>query len=825
MPMFLEGNRFTSFLTLVNNSTANTYADVTLRALDGSTILTQRVKFAPHSQQRFQIGDMLAQRNSLANTGSILIMQSSALAGPSIAGVLSMTYSGASDPNYIDEEPTAFGAAGSSVFQGVADRADGSPIVSIASVAKTAQHVTVDCLGEHGLIASKKIELAAGETLVTGACVADSYHGSDFESVLERADETSHGAVGIRLTSDATAPSFAAFALTPHKKHGERFFSNILFSDPKTLNSSNTVFTGVPVGSAKLLPDGRYTPQISVTNFSSKEAHVHVTFAQTSGGKPQSRDVGNISIPPMSSRDLVLKDLAGSPDLENSFLLTSDGPPGGVMAKLVSASDTALHEVELQAKDQSDMGNAGMHPWSIDGSTESTLLLFNHSTTPQNFDVSIFAGKVTWQKTWKLAPLETKAVSLRDLIQNETKDDSGNVLPKSVTSGELNWMDVNPTYGSGRLLQSDRATAMARNFSCGYAGLLCGADLDEYEETFTDGDTIDFAEIEPLTCTSGTQNACTGQRTGTGGSFSYSWGSGTTSVASIADNTSTSQTVYILGVSPGTSYISGSVRSQYCSAGGSGPANVTPLITGISPAQGLVGTAINVTISGTGFAVGTTVNAGSNISVSNVSVTSSTQITATFTPSNSTSAGGNQGVTVTAAGQTSASSNFFVQYPLHLVYINEPGLTPNNGHSATTSGTDVNIVEISGAVAATGVCGGYQWLSYVPTDQSGNQINNGTLTLSEAFSNDSPSPDPLGGTPPIGNPVTISLSGGYLGDTQAIWSTSPPACLPTSVSDSFNQVWTSKIGTVTYPLTTVIAIARSTNSQGVPSFNVSITTP
>jgi len=249
------------------------------------------------------------------------------------------------------------------------------------------------------------------------------------------------------------------------------------------------------------------------------------------------------------------------------------------MAKLVSASDTALHEVELQAKDQSEMANAGNHPWSIEGNTESTLLLFNHSTTPQNFDVSIFAGSVTWQRTWKLAPLETTAVSLRDLIQNETKDNSGNVLPKSVTSGELNWMDVNPTYGSGRLLQSDRATAMARNFSCGYSGLLCGADYDEYQETFADGDVIDFAELQPLTCTSGTQNACSGQQTGTGGSFSYSWISETTTVASIANDTGANQTVNLLGVSPGTSTINGHVTSQYCSAGGGGGANVTPTLS------------------------------------------------------------------------------------------------------------------------------------------------------------------------------------------------------------------------------------------------------
>src|SRR5262245_41141260 len=66
-----------------------------------------------------------------------------------------------------------------------------------------------------------------------------------------------------------------------------------------------------------------------------------------------------------------------------------------------------------------------------------------------------------------------------------------------------------------------------------------------------------------------------------------------------------------------------------------------------------------------GFASGATVSAGSNVTVSNVSVSSSTQLTATFTPTNSSSAGGNQSVTVTLNGQTINSQNFFVQVPTY----------------------------------------------------------------------------------------------------------------------------------------------------------------
>lgn len=186
-------------------------------------------------------------------------------------------------------------------------------------------------------------------------------------------------------------------------------------------------------------------------------------------------------------------------------------------------------------------------------------------------------------------------------------------------------------------------------------------------------------------------------------------------------------------------------------------------------------------------------------------------------------AGGNQGVTVTVSGHARNSENFYVQIPTHLGYIDESS-TPSNGHSAITSGTSISIVNVSGTVVATGVCGGYQWVTYGLADQAGNQIKNGTVTFNESFSNISPSPDPFG-NPTVGPASSPNLATQVLGDTYAIWNSSPPACPPASKSDSYTQQWTATVGSVLYNLTTVISIARSTNSQGLPSFTSSITTP
>jgi hypothetical protein len=207
-------------------------------------------------------------------------------------------------------------------------------------------------------------------------------------------------------------------------------------------------------------------------------------------------------------------------------------------------------------------------------------------------------------------------------------------------------------------------------------------------------------------------------------------------------------------------------------------------------------------------------------------VNSATQITANFTPSNSTSAGGNQGVTVTVPGSPASNSkNFFVQYPLHVAYIDEAG-TPDNGHSAVTSGTDITIKEYNGTVepGGTGVCGGYIWLTYDVADQSGNQITNGTVTITESFSNFSPSPYPFSQPTPVS--TSLNLANEFVTDIQAVWDLSPPACLGANLSGSFNQGFAATVGSVNYPLTTVVGVAEGTNSQGVASsFTVSITTP
>jgi hypothetical protein len=102
------------------------------------------------------------------------------------------------------------------------------------------------------------------------------------------------------------------------------------------LMSSNTVFTGVPVGSTTLLLGGEYVPEVSLVNFSSRDANVEVQYAVTSTGSVSAKDVKHVLVAAGGSSTIKLENLSADPDLKNSFV----GAPGDVMSKLVSKSET-----------------------------------------------------------------------------------------------------------------------------------------------------------------------------------------------------------------------------------------------------------------------------------------------------------------------------------------------------------------------------------------------------------------------------------------------------------------------------------------------------
>jgi hypothetical protein len=128
--------------------------------------------------------------------------------------------------------------------------------------------------------------------------------------------------------------------------------------------------------------------------------------------------------------------------------------------------------------------------------------------------------------------------------------------------------------------------------------------------------------------------------------------------------------------------------------------NPVPSLSSISPASAAPGSNTSVTLSGSNFVSGATINvSGSGVSVSNVTVASANQITATFSVSSGASTGA-RSVTVTnpsPGGGSSSAVNFTVtdtSNPLPVVQTISPE------HGAPGAGVDVTI---TGANFATGI--------------------------------------------------------------------------------------------------------------------------
>ena len=671
-PLFIVDRDFASTVVMVNVTNVPTYADVVLSGLDGREITEERVQFTPQSQQRVDIAALLQAVGSSATKGRVSIMQSTEFNGE-LGAQLLMTYHGSFESSYIDEDEAMPNPEGSQILRAVSDRASGSPWVAITSLSDAPQVVAVDCIAESGPTFSKSVQLLAQAVMVVQACTNGEIANGDFGEAFSREseDQQESRAVGISLTTNGMPGSFAAFGLAPHSDDRKEYFSALEFSDPKTILSSTTVFTGVPVGFSTVLPAGTYTPQLTFTNFSAKAVRVDVKYASTSEDTPVTRDIATVTVPPKRTKMLALGELRGDIGMQNSFLVTSNGAPGDLVSKLVSRSDSEVSEVELLGKDEKDTTNSGEHPWSLEEGEESTLLLFNHSAVAESFDVIVAGSGAVWQKLYRLQPMQTASIQLQNLIQNQVKDDTGKTFPKGIRSGVVNWFTSGPGVGKGRLLVSNAQLAMARSFSCTAYTVVCGgAPAVQITQTVPVGQNdVDLAVATQNLCNAGTLTPphCSGSLlSGFDGNVTYSWVSTNTSILTVTAATIHSQTVAVDGVGVGQTSVVATLEDQYhCTETSGTSATGVPNITSISPSRGLIGTTVTqVTISGKGFTNGN-VNVPAGIQVAKYDSQSDTQIVVDLTLATNGTLGNNQ-ITVTASQQTSKAVNFFIQTPTSL---------------------------------------------------------------------------------------------------------------------------------------------------------------
>ena len=500
-----------------------------------------------------------------------------------------------------------------------------------------------------------------------------------------------------------------------------------------------------------------------------------------------------------------------------SVELTSSGRPNDIMAAAASYDSTLRYGTQTPFNDQLTFHWEGSE-WHVDSTHNSIITAGNGGSVPVKalFTIYYDGGTKRYDLEQQLKPHEQMWVDIAKLIHEQVPDKNGLLLPSDLMMGSYEIRDLTDR-GIGNLFEGKLILDKTFGHVAYGCAMCCG-----YEDPYLYWDPIGVIVGLEGDQDVWAHDSCAGVFDSVlGDIIDVSWGTGNHAIA-------TAQGHVITGVAPGntTNFVQAMLRfggpaAKNCPEDPidpTGPANVMPTI---SPARGLIGTTINVTITGSGFGSAPTVNAGTGITVTYNS-RNDTSITASFAVASNAPAGNNSVVVTTTTGTALPAVNFYVQIPTSIQRIDETG-TPNNGSSTIIDGTNINVYNLDGSLRAANVCGGYQWFTYLLADQMAQRIQNGTVTFTESFNNISPSPDPLP-SPVSGQNSSPNLSSQVLADILAVYD-SGPTCPPANVGDSFDQHWTATVGTALYNLTTVIHITRATNAQDLPAFTSTITTP
>lgn len=534
-PLFAEGSGFSSTLHLINELKTTLVAIVDLYAPTGRRVAQDMISMKPNSAQQISVRSLLGAEYNGSQVGSILV-SSDHPAG--LLGAVTLTYHGKADV-YFDEELAMPSMAGSNMLRGVTDAGFiGSPIIAITSLAHSLQNVTVSCLPEDGERSSRIFQLPAAQTLFVGVCGREEFGAATSAADIENASRQSgkaRASVGIAITSDGGAGEIAAYGIVPHREHEDPYFTSINFVDPMMSRSTGSVYTGIPVGRSPLLADGNYRPELSITNFASRSGSLAI---QAWSSNAQDLGSRNIELAAGQTRTLAF-DLPPSPELLTSLIIQTNFAPGDVVTKLIARSPSGPHAVELIAKAADQSENSGAHPWNVADGLASILFLFNHDPKEQIFNVRFGTSKGPWMKSYKLASMETRAISVNELIATEERDDKGQRFPANATSGEVGWYTPASGKVTGRVLQADRDSGLARNFSCGQYTYLCAAALSPYTSTdILQGQTGELGDLIPDFCIGygGPPSGCYSDNSPTSQSvngITYSWTPGNASISNI----------------------------------------------------------------------------------------------------------------------------------------------------------------------------------------------------------------------------------------------------------------------------------------------------
>lgn len=500
-------------------------------------------------------------------------------------------------------------------------------------------------------------------------------------------NDSAHASLGgrgesVRLETVGPAGSLKAVGLVA--RADGRLQSSIRFYDIKSFVQQNLFATNMKLRG--------YTPRITLRNTSAAAINVQPRFRPASGENGEPVELPSVTLAPKEITELNLTPLMAAAayrsDLKTvSVQIINSGPAGSLIGAIngVEMSSGATYDVPLRDSGL-NRNNSGAYPWRIDGDFTSVVSVTNVGDSPSNFVAEIrYPGGKYLISPRELAVGETDFFDIKKIRDQQVPDANGDLLPRSVTSGQFRWRR-SPSPGTPHMIGRSAVSSISQGISASYSCIAnCGAYGPVY---IIDGNPeVVVGSYQAMHTREGYCGA-------SGGCSYYN----TNLYDSTVDNTSIASLAYmssgwmkVNGLAPGEtnwwwSYWYGyeyddgfDCRYAQDEYTGSEPTTVVPRIDSISPSRILIGTPVDVVISGSGLGNVTTVNAGSGISVS-INSTSDAEIHARFNVAANATAGNHGVFATTSTGLSSNGGNFFVQVPASLtVLLAGPALPLPNG--------------------------------------------------------------------------------------------------------------------------------------------------
>jgi len=302
---------------------------------------------------------------------------------------------------------------------------------------------------------------------------------------LKMESAASAGAIVLQYSNGPGAIAVAGSIM--NKDNG--FSSTMRFSD-STMYRTDTLHgaylpIGKPTSESGLSQGLIFTPHITIGNVADQSVRVRVTVRYRVGNNGDSVELAPVDLKEHEVRELDVSPIlsaVGDRVLSDSGIeIKQNGPLGAVIGSVASVDQTGNQVFDVPLRDPKllHMTAGGNHPWTIAGDNLAVLHLKNidpdANDKPRQALVTIYFDGGKYRLPIQLImPGQTLNVDIKKLRDKQVKDDLGNVIPRSVNTGQVEWFSLGGSgQFVGRIVQYDPEAKIASSFSC---GTVCSCD-------------------------------------------------------------------------------------------------------------------------------------------------------------------------------------------------------------------------------------------------------------------------------------------------------------------------------------------------------------